>query len=29
MWSEQFGEINVTELRIDLIPETKPIKSPP
>lgn len=29
MWSGQLVEINITELTIDLVPDAKPIKSPP
>jgi len=29
MWSGQLGEINVTEMRIDLVPDAKPFKSAP
>lgn len=29
MWSGQLGEINITEMRIDLFLDAKPFKSPP
>ena len=28
-WSGQLGDINVTQMRIDLKPDAKPFKSPP
>lgn len=29
MWLGQLAEINITEMRIDLVPHAKPFKSPP